>query len=433
MTYLSQPEVEVAVIGCLLAAAEQNKPQLVDQALDVLREDTFTRTDCRRALTVIQDARKQAKIVDPILFFEAWRKRWPNEFPTEILDAPNQVDHILNLPWYLEDVLSAARARKSDEARAHLVNLAKTPEVSIDTLKAEIERQQVEQDTPENTYDSPRAVQVMVNDLERRFNLHNEHKRSGLETGFALLDYKLDGLQFGEQTIIGARPSQGKTAIAVNIACNVVFNLGVPVLFITLEMSVQALMRRIFSDRKSVKMGILRSGEMSQGTFASLSAFAAKTKELPLYFEDGIGRFNSNDIERVVNYHTRLHGVRLVIIDYLQKIRSLERNEKRTYEVGAVSTHLKAIAVKSGVAMLTLAQLNREPEKDKQRPPRLTDLADSGQIERDADTVLLLQKDDDGAGCLIIAKQRDGELGTVPLQFNGEFCKFISAPREEKR
>jgi replicative DNA helicase len=124
--------------------------------------------------------------------------------------------------------------------------------------------------------------------------------------------------------------------------------------------------------------------------------------------------------------------VKLVVIDYLQKVTPNSKSEKRTYEVGAVSGGLKAAAVANNVAMLTLAQLSREPDKDKGRLPRLSDLADSAQIERDADTVGLLYRPrnkDNPQGTdasLFIAKQRDGELGTVRMYFDGEHCRFTT-------
>jgi replicative DNA helicase len=119
--------------------------------------------------------------------------------------------------------------------------------------------------------------------------------------------------------------------------------------------------------------------------------------------------------------------VKLVVVDYLQKIKCAEKSEKRTYEVAEVSGKLKDIATQTGVAVLCLAQLNRESEKDKGRLPRLTDLADSGQIERDADLVMLLDRDRkqaSGEAQIVVAKQRDGECGLVKLHYEGQFCRF---------
>ncbi|MEI6872570.1 MAG: DnaB-like helicase C-terminal domain-containing protein, partial [Verrucomicrobiota bacterium] len=128
-----------------------------------------------------------------------------------------------------------------------------------------------------------------------------------------------------------------------------------------------------------------------------------------------------------IRSNVRRFGIKLVVVDYLQKIMPSGRHEKRTYEVGEVSMKLKAVAASTGVALLCLAQLNRDTEKDKGRPPRLADLGDSKQIEQDADVVALLDRkrgEKVGDAALVIAKQRDGECGLVPLTFNGAFCRF---------
>jgi replicative DNA helicase len=124
------------------------------------------------------------------------------------------------------------------------------------------------------------------------------------------------------------------------------------------------------------------------------------------------------------------YGIKLAVIDYLQKLRAKGGHEKRTYEVGEVSGTCKSIAVHNKIAVLSAAQLNREPDKDKGRKPRMSDLADSSQIERDADTIMLLHRQDNEAG-LIVAKQRDGEVGEVKLNFIGQYCQFTSAIREQ--
>lgn len=273
--------------------------------------------------------------------------------------------------------------------------------------------------------DGSASGQQMIDDLERRFNLNGA--LSGLGTGFYKLDSITEGLQFGEQSIIGARPSMGKTAIGLNIFQHNVFTNEVPSLFISLEMSVAALMRRMLSSFSEITMGDIRRGTYTPEQFAHFSTFKNAAAHAPLHILNGTGGMSISEIEYHVRRYVRLHRIKFVVIDYLQKVRATIKQEKKTYEVGNVSERLKGLADETGVAMLTLAQLNREPDKDKGRLPRLNDLADSGQIERDADFVGLLHRnkmnpsDEDG---LYIAKQRDGEIGFVPLDFEGQFCRF---------
>lgn len=263
----------------------------------------------------------------------------------------------------------------------------------------------------------------LVQDIERRFNLQG--KRSGLVTGFRGLDELTDGLQFGEQTIIGARPSIGKTALA----CNFIERVGLRdnhfSAFVTLEMSPAAICRRLLSSFASIPMSKLRTGRLAESEFTAISKFNTMLEASPLRVIDGVAGLN---IQQVCTAIRRLHQsqpLKFVVIDYLQKIRPVNRYEKRTYDVGEVSGLLRSLAIETGAAFVTLAQLSRESEKEKGRPPRLSDLADSGQIERDADCVGLLHRDRTTAeAMLIVAKQRDGEIGTVSLNFNGQFCRF---------
>jgi replicative DNA helicase len=149
-----------------------------------------------------------------------------------------------------------------------------------------------------------------------------------------------------------------------------------------------------------------------------------------MFIVDGIDGMGIRQLCTRVRRHVLKYGIKLVVIDYLQKVRPSERHEKRTYEIGEISSRLKALAVETNVAMLTMAQLNRENTKDKGRPPRLSDLADSGQIERDADLVGLIHRSGSDAK-LLIAKQRDGETGIINLNFEGTYCRFTSTSNQE--
>ena len=146
---------------------------------------------------------------------------------------------------------------------------------------------------------------------------------------------------------------------------------------------------------------------------------------------DSISGTDSARICATIRRMVKAHGVKLVVIDYLQKIQAVGKFEKRTYEIAQVSGALKAVAVDTNCALLTLAQLNRESEKDKApRPPRISDLADSGQIERDADTIGLLHRnraENGGRDALLyIPKQRDGEVGECEMYFEGKFSRFAN-------
>lgn len=272
------------------------------------------------------------------------------------------------------------------------------------------------------------VLKEFVNELEYRHKTQGQIH--GIRSGFQKLDYMTDGLQIGELCVIAARPSIGKTAIAVTIAKAACVDDHVPTLIVTCEMSQRSLMRRLVSLVSSVPMQSLKKGCLTEGDGRAITAAQSAIGKAPLYFLDAIGGHTISSICTAIRRAVKTHGVKFVILDYLQKVRPTKSHEKRTYEVAEVSGRLKAIAVSEGVAMLALAQLNRESEKDKESRPKMTHLADSGQIERDADTLCLLHRErgeTQGDAELIVAKQRDGECGIVNLIYDGRFCRFESA------
>jgi len=147
----------------------------------------------------------------------------------------------------------------------------------------------------------------------------------------------------------------------------------------------------------------------------------------PLFIYEGVSGVTGGQASAIIRQHARRHGVRFALVDYLQKLRPDKKGEKRTYEIGEISNALRSAAVSSGVALVSLAQINRDSDKgEKPRMPRLSDIADSAQIERDADTVALLHRDREkpNDATVIIAKQRDGETGQFSLVFNGPITRF---------
>ena len=192
-------------------------------------------------------------------------------------------------------------------------------------------------------------------------------------------------------------------------------------------MSDESIVRRMVSSVGSVPMQSIKTGDLDQGGMKAMSTASGKIANSPIHFVSGSSISNISSVTAVIRRAVRKWKVQLVIIDYLQKIHGSRAAEKKTYEIAEVSGKLKAVATDTKTAIVALAQLNRENEKDKGRIPRLTDLADSGQIERDADLVLLLNRDRNepqGEAVIAIAKQRDGECGLVNLWYEGQYCRF---------
>jgi replicative DNA helicase len=345
--------------------------------------------------------------------FEAWNKAM------EVCPSP------ANLPNYVKGVIEAAHRRQLRFAGDRLIRESAVLTLQPDQIVSNAEASLSIELSRETLSTSKQVAGSFIDQMQERFS--RKGTLSGVTTGFHWLDQMTDGLQHREMALIAARPSIGKTAIAISIAEAAAVKAKIPTLFISLEMSKEAIFRRSVASIGSVPMQSLKSGNLSEGDMRSMSVAAGKISSSPIWFLDGSSSQSVASITANVRRAVRKHGVRLVIVDYIQKVKAADKAEKRTYEVAEVSGKLKDIAVQTGVAMLCLAQLNRENEKEKGRPPRLSDLADSGQLERDADCVMLLDRDrreSKGQASIIIAKQRDGECGVVKLWYDGQFCRF---------
>ncbi len=265
----------------------------------------------------------------------------------------------------------------------------------------------------------------------------NKGALTGLSTGFSHLDQMTDGLHPSEMIVIAARPSMGKTAIAMNIAEHVAVDQGKPVGIFSLEMSSQQLVQRMLCSRAKVDLKKVRDGFMGNRDMKNLSRAADALSKSKIYIDDTAG-LSILELRAKARRLKDRHDLSLIVIDYLQLLRSMTRRaqDNRQIEIAEISAGIKALAKELAVPVIVLAQLNRESEKRSDGKPRISDLRESGSIEQDADVVGLLyrsayfEKDDatrtekEGEAELIIAKQRSGPVGEVPLTFLKEFTRF---------
>ena len=258
---------------------------------------------------------------------------------------------------------------------------------------------------------------------------------SGLSTGFAKFDEMTGGLHGGELLILAARPSMGKTALALNIAQHVATHpqMRKPVAVFSLEMSSASLLTRLLCSAARVDQHKFRAGYLNGDERRKLQVALADLTESPLFLDDTAG-VNLMDIHSKLRRMQAEHGLSLVVIDYLQLMSSRGRSENRNQEVSAISRGLKLMAKDLDVPFLVLSQLSRAAEtRIGDHKPQLSDLRDSGSIEQDADLGAFIfreevykrdREDLRGLADLIIAKQRNGPIGNVPLRFLGQFTRF---------
>ncbi len=271
---------------------------------------------------------------------------------------------------------------------------------------------------------------------------------TGLATGLAELDKMLDGLHRAEMIIIAARPSMGKTALAMNIAEHIALELKLPVAVFSLEMSTSQLVQRMLCSRARVNLGSVRNGFLAERDFPALTAAASKLAESKFFIDDTPG-LSILELRAKARRLKSQHDIQAIFIDYLQLLRSTSRRaqDNRQLEIAEISSGLKSLSKELNIPIVVLAQLNRNPEQrsgDSKGRPRLSDLRESGSIEQDADVVGLLvreeyyaeneedKKESEGKATLIIAKQRNGPVGDVPLTFLKEFTRFENRARESE-
>ena len=267
-------------------------------------------------------------------------------------------------------------------------------------------------------------------------------KLGGLGSGFLDLDKMTDGWHEGEMIIIAARPSMGKTSLAMNMVEHVAVNLNLPVGVFSLEMTAESLVMRMMSSLARVNSRSIRDGFLSERDFSKLTTAAGKLAKAPLFIDDASGLSILQLRAKARRMHQQF-GLKLFVIDYLQLLHSTSRRaENRQQEIADISNGIKALAKELRVPVIVLSQLNRELEKDKNRKPRMSDLRESGSIEQDADVVGLLYRpvandDDEGPSQdqeavpvnLLIVKQRNGPTGDVNLTFLKSCTRFENAAK----
>ena len=276
---------------------------------------------------------------------------------------------------------------------------------------------------------------LVVNLLDRVQEMaDNPNDVTGVPTGFIDFDRMTAGLQAGDLIVLAARPSMGKTALAINIAEHVALNEGLPVAIFSMEMGAAQLAVRIVGSIGRVDQGHLRTGKLTDEEWPRLSEAIEKLRTISLHIDESAG-LNSSEVRANARRLARQCGqLGLIVVDYLQLMSgSGGDGENRATELGEISRGLKMLARELKCPVIALSQLNRSVEQRPDKRPMMSDLRESGAIEQDADIIMFIYRDEyytkdqckePGVAEVIIAKQRNGPTGTVKLAFMNRFTKF---------
>lgn len=360
--------------------------------------------------------------------------------PGAVTELFGYVPTAANAPHYLEIVLEKSLLRRMITACTSSAARCYEEQGDVPQLLDDVEREIFTIGETRFRKTAPDMRDEVFTALENIEKMYQQRGRiSGLATGFTMFDQMTDGLHPGEMIIVAARPSMGKTALAMNIVEHVALDLEEPkpVGVFSLEMSTQQLVQRMLCSRARVNMKKIRSGMLARAEHGKLNDAAATLSESNIFIDDTPG-LTILELRAKARRMRDRHRIELIAIDYLQLCRSTSRRgqENRQIEISEISAGIKALAKELEIPVIVLAQLNRQPEQRGGGKPRMSDLRESGSLEQDADLVSLLvrpevyEEDEEaksdlaGKAELIIAKQRNGPIGEIPLTFIKEYTRF---------
>ena len=340
-----------------------------------------------------------------------------------------------NIKYYANIVAEKSTLRRLIKINEEIANTCYVGKESLDVILEETEKRIFNLVQRRNTDDFVPIRQVVMNAMDRIEKAsHNKGNVTGVATGFIDLDYKTAGMQPSDLILIAARPSMGKTAFVLNIAEYVAFRQNQSVAIFSLEMSKEQLVNRLFSMESKVDSQHLRTGNLSDDEWEKLIESAGMIGKSKLIIDDTPGISISELRSKCRRY--KLDGqLDMIIIDYLQLMTGSGRStDSRQQEISDISRSLKALARELNVPVLALSQLSRAVEQRPDHRPMLSDLRESGAIEQDADVVMFIYRDDyynkdterKNISEIIIAKQRNGPIGTVELAWLPEYTKFAN-------
>jgi replicative DNA helicase len=353
-----------------------------------------------------------------------------------LMDLMEGVITAAGIVYHAEIVREKAIQRRLLETCLDVARRAYDNELDAKELLDEAERQIFEIARQDKAGEAVSIADVLQSTFERIDRLREREGRlTGLGSDYYDLDDLTGGLQPGELIIIAARPSMGKTTLALNLTERVA-SQGAAVGFFSLEMSNQQVIQNMLCCRAQIDGQAMRRGRITDQQYKRLQEEAARLYETPIYVDDTPG-ISITQLRAKCRRLKQKHDIGIVVVDYLQLMSGGGRFESRQQEISAISRGLKSIARELSVPVIALSQLNRDVENRDDHRPRMSDLRESGAIEQDADVIILLHRDDyykpteENAGLaqIIIAKQRNGPTGEVVLRFFREYMRFENYTR----
>ncbi len=425
-------EAERAVIGSMIMDQDA-----IVTAAEILTGDDFYQRPYGVLFETITELYNEGQPVDILtLQGRLSAKDVPEEFSgvTFLRELVESVVYSTHVRHYAEIVSENAQLRRLIKVNEDIANACYQHNVPVDEIMGETEKRVFEVLQKKKTEDAVPIGQVVLNVIDKIDRMAGRNSRTtGIETGFYDLDYKLSGLQPSDLILIAARPSMGKTAFALNLVQHICVKNHVPTVIFSLEMSQEQLVNRMLAMESKVDAQLMRTGRLQSNDWERLIESAGTVADSPLIIDDTPGISVTEMRSRCRKYKLE-KDIQLIIIDYLQLMSGSRRVESRQQEISEISRSLKALARELNVPVIALSQLSRACETRPDHRPMLSDLRESGAIEQDADVVMFLYRDDyynkdsqkKNISEVIIAKQRNGPIGTVELVWLSNITKFAN-------
>ncbi len=421
-------EAEMSVLGAMLLDNE-----VINVVIPLVNKQSFYKTAHQELYQTVLELYDKGQVVDLVLLREELKKRsllekvGGVEYLIELEDA---VPTIGNVEYYANIVREKAIKRSLIEVAATIQKQSFDESIDTDNLLDTAERSIFDVTQKKFNAASTKLNEILKETFNRIENLHDRQNRlTGLATGFYDLDDMTCGLQPSELIIVAARPSMGKTSLALNIIEHVGVVEKKPVVLFSLEMSAHQVAQNMLCSHARIDAHKLRRGFLEDKQWSDLSYGLGSLSEAPIFIDDTPG-LTVLEVRAKARRLKAQYDVQLVVVDYLQLMEA-SRGENRQQEISIISRGMKSLARELSIPVIVVSQLNRSVESREGHKPRMSDLRESGSIEQDADVIMLLHREDyydpekkDGTAELIIAKQRNGPIGVVKMAFLSQFMRF---------
>jgi len=431
-------EAEISVLGAILLEKDA-----IIKVADILTEDDFYSDAHRIVYATMVDLFEKHQPIDLITLTNKLKEKKQLDAvggAGYISTLVNAVPSAANIVHYAKIIADKSLLRKLIESSGDITKLAYDEKEDTSRVLDEAE-QKIFKVAEKHLKGKFIPIKSILEDsFERIDELHKDKdKLRGVPTGFKELDGILAGLQPSDLIIIAARPSVGKTSLALNMAENIAGKDGIPVAVFSLEMSKEQLVDRLLASEAKIDSWKLRTGNLDDNDFPKIGRAMATLSEAPLFIDD-------SPLINVLEMRTKARrlqsekGLGLIIVDYLQLMQGQgsKNSENRVQEISAISRELKGLARELSVPVVALSQLSRSVESRPDKRPILSDLRESGSIEQDADVVMFIYRDElynsetdkKGIAEIIIRKHRNGPIGSVELFFKQEQTAFRSIDKK---